>query len=131
MNGPEFAAIRHRLGKSQSQTARLLCLSSKAIQSFEQGWRAIPPSAQRQILFLLFLKAPPDDSTRPCWEIRGCPEGWRTKCAAWELRSVHLCWFINGTFCEGKFQDSGTAKLEACRECDVFKNLIDLSAQPR
>ncbi len=44
------------LGKTQSQLARLLDTSLKAIQSFEQGWRSIPVRIERQVLFLLASK---------------------------------------------------------------------------
>jgi DNA-binding XRE family transcriptional regulator len=38
MNYEEFSRIRHYLDKTQSELAGLLCVSTKAIQSFEQGW---------------------------------------------------------------------------------------------
>jgi DNA-binding XRE family transcriptional regulator len=41
MNYEEFSRIRHYLDKTQSELAGLLCVSTKAIQSFEQGWRPI------------------------------------------------------------------------------------------
>ncbi|MFC2013250.1 helix-turn-helix domain-containing protein [Chloroflexota bacterium] len=47
MESKEFSKIRQHLGKSQNQLARLLCVSPKAIQSFEQGWRNVPPNAER------------------------------------------------------------------------------------
>jgi DNA-binding XRE family transcriptional regulator len=49
----EFSTARQYLGKTQSQTAQLLGISLKAIQSFEQGWRNIPVHIERQVLFLL------------------------------------------------------------------------------
>jgi DNA-binding XRE family transcriptional regulator len=39
MESNEFSGIRKYLGKTQSELAGLLCVSTKAIQSFEQGWR--------------------------------------------------------------------------------------------
>jgi hypothetical protein len=32
----------------------------------------------------------------------------------------HLCWFINGTICHGKVQESWSKKMTVCRKCEVF-----------
>ena len=124
MESKEFSKIRRYLGKSQNQLARLLCVSPKAIQSFEQGWRNIPASAERQLLFLLSLKKSLDENTSPCWEIRNCPFEEREMCAAWEFKVGHLCWFINGTFCQGKLQESWRKKIKLCRQCDAFRSML-------
>ena len=124
MESEDFSKIRRYLGKSQNQLARLLCMSPKAIQSFEQGWRNIPPSAERQLLFLVAMKRSQEKSTRPCWEIRACPAEWRESCAAWELKAGHICWFINGTFCQGKLQESWKEKIDLCRKCHVFQSML-------
>jgi DNA-binding XRE family transcriptional regulator len=52
----QFATIRQHLGKTQNQMARILGVSPKAVQSFEQGWRNIPVHIERQILLILALK---------------------------------------------------------------------------
>ncbi len=124
MESKEFSKIRHYLGKSQNQLARLLCVSPKAIQSFEQGWRNIPASAERQLLFLLSLEKSLDENTSPCWEIRNCPFEEREKCAAWEFKAGHFCWFINGTFCQGKLQESWRKKIKLCRQCEAFQSML-------
>jgi len=120
MESKEFSQIRHYLGKSQSELARLLCISPKAIQSFEQGWRNIPASAERQLLFLLSLKRSSDKGAGPCWEVKSCPDGWRENCTAWELNAGYFCWFINGTFCQGEYQENWEKKLELCRQCELM-----------
>ncbi len=66
MKKSEFSTIRRYLGKTQSEMAQLLGVSSKAIQSFEQGWRNIPVHAERQALFLLALKKL-RKKDRLCW----------------------------------------------------------------
>jgi transcriptional regulator with XRE-family HTH domain len=124
MESKEFSAIRHYLGKSQSEIAKLLCISPKAVQSFEQGWRNIPASAERQLLFLLSLKRTSDKKTSCCWEIRGCPAEWRKNCTAWEFKAGNLCWFINGTFCQGRCQDDWEQKIELCRHCEVYQSML-------
>ncbi|MFC2005926.1 helix-turn-helix domain-containing protein [Chloroflexota bacterium] len=124
MDTKEFSQIRHYLGKSQSQLARLLCISHKAVQSFEQGWRTIPASAERQLLFHLFLKRSSDENTKTCWEIKSCPDEWKDKCSAWEFKAGHLCWYINGTFCQGERQEDWRKKIKLCQQCEVFGSII-------
>ena len=55
LDGNEFSKIRGILGKTQKKLAQLLWVSVKAIQSFEQGWREIPPHIERQMLFLYIM----------------------------------------------------------------------------
>ena len=124
MEAKEFVRIRHYLGKTQKQLAQLLCISPKAVQSFEEGWRDISMHAERQLLTLLSLKRVAEVSPRPCWETRNCPAEWRENCIVWEWKTRQFCWLINGTFCEGKFQDSWKKKIEICRQCEVFRSMI-------
>jgi len=123
MEKKELSKIRHRLQKSQKQMAQLLGTSLKAIQSFEQGWRNIPVHAERQVLFLLALKKLPQKKDRACWVIRRCPREIRHNCPAWEFQVGHLCWFINGTICQGRVQENWRKKMKICRQCKVFRNM--------
>jgi DNA-binding XRE family transcriptional regulator len=116
--------IRHALGKTQSDMARLLGCSLKSVQSFEQGWRNIPTHIERQIIFLLHMKQAPAKRYRPCWEIENCPVEIKENCPAWEFKSGHICWFINGTICHGKIQDSWQKKMKICQKCPVFKGMM-------
>jgi DNA-binding XRE family transcriptional regulator len=120
----EFSRIRSYLGKTQAQMAQLVGTSLKAIQSFEQGWRDIPVHIERQVLFLLALKKLPRKKARPCWVIQKCPVETRQKCPAWELQVGHLCWFINGTICQGRVQESWSKKMKICRRCNVFLSML-------
>lgn len=124
MDSKEFSNMRHFLGKTQGELARLLCVSPKAIQSFEQGWRNITASVERQILFLLALKRPSDEIIKPCWEIRSCPTEWRRNCTAWEFKAGYFCWFITGTFCQGECQENWGKKIKLCRQCKVFQSIL-------
>ena len=126
MEKKEFSKIRRHLGKTQGQLAQLLGTSHKAIQSFEQGWRKIPVHIERQVLFLLGLKKSPRQSNRPCWVIRGCPMEVKENCPAWEFRVGHLCWFINGTICHGRVQESWRKKMKICRQCKMFRPMLPI-----
>lgn len=124
MEAKEFALVRHYLGKNQRQMAQMLCLSAKAVQSFEEGWRNVPVYAERQLLFLLALRTLANGTVSDCWEIKGCPPERRETCTAWNFHAGRFCWFINGTFCQGSFQKSWEQKIQLCRQCEVFQAII-------
>jgi hypothetical protein len=126
MQKKQFSEIRRRLGKTQLQMAQLLGISLKAIQSFEQGWRAIPVHIERQVLFLLVLKNPPHKKNSSCWVIRKCPTETKENCPAWEFRVGNLCWFINGTICQGHVQESWQKKIKICRQCKVLRTMLPI-----
>lgn len=124
MDKTEFIEKRKTLGKTQSQLARILCLSTKTIQSFEQGWRNIPVHVEREILLLEMLKQNSEGNQpqRACWEMTGCPAGWRKSCIVGELGVKGLCWYLNGTFCRGEYHRNWEEKIAVCRECEVFRS---------
>ncbi len=124
MDRQQFSQIRRYLGKSQSQLARLLCVSPKTIQSFEHGLRQIPTYIERQTLVLLSLKRSVDATAKPCWEIKNCPSEWRDNCIVWEYKARYFCWFLNGTFCQGECQSTWHKKIEICHQCEVFQAMI-------
>jgi hypothetical protein len=125
MDKKEFSLIRSYLRKTQNQLAQLLGASSKAIQSFEQGWRNIPPHSERQLLFLLASKNSGKKGGDCCWVVRNCPADVKEKCPAWEFQAGNLCWFINGTICHGKVQGTWQRKMKTCRKCEVFRCAFD------
>jgi len=120
----ELSEIRHYLGKTQDQMGRLLGVSLKAIQSFEQGWRKIPVHIERQALFLLATKNSTLEKAKPCWKTLKCPLETRRNCPAWQFRAGHLCWFINGTICHGESQELWRKKMKICRQCGVFRKMV-------
>ena len=124
MDKKEFSRIRSHLGKTQNQLARLLCLSPKAVQSFEDGWRNIPVYVERQLLLLLSLRSTETKELKPCWETRNCPLEWLNNCIVWEYKSVYFCWLISGTFCQGQFQNTWAQKIKFCRQCTVFQSML-------
>jgi hypothetical protein len=126
MKGKEFCSMRKNMGKTQKQMSEILGVSLKAIQSFEQEWRNIPVHIERQVLFLLVQKKSPRKKKRPCWVMRKCPKEMKQNCPAWEFQVGNLCWFINGTICQGRVQKSWPEKMKLCRQCEVFQTLLAL-----
>jgi len=134
LNHNEFSLLRQKLQKTQKQMASLLGTSLKAIQSFEQGWRKVPVHIERQLLFLMSTKQVTSGKSRPCWDIRNCPSENREACPAWEFNMGGLCWFINGTICQGKVQGNWAKKMKVCQHCEVFAQTMktqDLGSEGR
>ena len=127
MEKAEFASIRHTLHKTQKEMAGLLGTSIKAIHSYEQGWRNVPVHAERQLLFLLFKIQEHDKNRKACWNTKKCPTEKKKKCPAWEFKAGKLCWFINGTICDGAVHKDWSEKMEICRTCTVFTNSIEFA----
>jgi hypothetical protein len=124
MNSKEFLYFRKKLTKTQKEMAQLLGTSVKAIHSYEQGWRSVPVHVERQVLFLVTRKQSIMEPRRHCWVIMKCPRERREECPAWEFQAGHLCWFINGTICEGTVQKDWRQKMKACRVCEVLTSLL-------
>jgi len=125
MDGKEFQDLRQKLQKTQKQMGQLLGVSIKAVQSYEQGWRNIPPQVERQVLFLLAMKMETCEQSAPCWEMRHCAPEMKEACPAWEFKSGYLCWFINGTICKGKPQASWRQKMASCKKCEIFTSFMN------
>ena len=124
MNNGEFKNFRQQLEKTQKQMSQLLGVSLKAIHSYEQGWRTIPPAVERQLYFLVSRKNIGTNGSKACWRIKKCPAARKKQCPAWEFKSGNLCWFINGTICEGTIHKHWKEKMEVCRTCEVFTSLF-------
>lgn len=127
MEKKEFIHIRKKLGKTQKQLAELLATSLKAVHSYEQGWRNIPVHVERQLLFLLSRKGKISKKCKPCWILKKCPPKRKNACPAWEFQSGDLCWFMNGTICEGSVQTDWKEKMEICRSCKVLSASLELT----
>ena len=124
MDSNEFKTFRKRLDRTQKQIAQLLGVSLKAVHSYEQGWRSIPPAVERQMYFLVTRHKANTYGKKYCWKIKKCPPEVKTQCPAWEFQTGDLCWFVNGTICDGKIHKKWEDKMKICRTCKVFTNLL-------
>ena len=121
MDCKELSSIRLKLNITQKQMAELIGKSLRAVQSFEQGWRKIPENIERQLLYLVFMKEMQGKTIVPCWELKDCPLEKKEKCPAWKFHTGHMCWFINGTICQGKAHRDWYEKMRFCLNCEAFK----------
>ncbi|MBW2622181.1 MAG: transcriptional regulator [Deltaproteobacteria bacterium] len=125
MERHEFIRARKKLGRTQKQMASLLGASLKAVQGYEQGWRKIPVHVERQLFFLIHMSTAESARRKPCWVTKKCPIDRRDKCPAWEFKAGEICWFINGTTCEGIEQKDWHEKMKICRSCEVLISLLE------
>ena len=124
MDSKEFALFRKKLSKTQKQMAQLLGTSIKAVHSYEQGWRAIPTHVERQVFLLISRVGENKKRKKSCWVLKKCPSELKKKCPAWEYRLGTLCWFINGTICDGTVYQNWQEKMKVCRSCEIFTSLL-------
>jgi hypothetical protein len=124
MKKSEFVFFRKTLNKTQVQMAQLLGVSLKAIHSYEQGWRTIPTHVERQAFFLMSKKIAATGKKKQCWVTNKCPNERRSHCPAWEFQTGELCWFINGTICEGCAHKKWKDKILVCRSCNFFISIF-------
>ena len=125
MENKEFARFRKNLKKTQKELSQLLGTSLKAIHSYEQGWRKIPPSVERQMFFLIANKRGNNRPDKPCWQLNNCSPDQREKCPAWEFQSGPLSWFMCGTHGECTSETSYKVKIGICRNSKILKSLVD------
>ena len=124
MDSKEFKKLRKKLNKSQTQMAKLLGVSKKAVHSYEQGWRNIRPYVEREMFFLLSRVEGNQKGRKQCWVIKKCPPETKKQCPAWEFQAGKLCWFINGTICCGDACKDWAEKMKCCRSCEVFESFL-------
>ena len=124
MESSEFKEFRAKLGKTQAQMAQLLGVSLKAVHSYEQGWRSVPAAVERQMYFLVVKQNTRKGKLKACWQVKKCSPEQKSLCPAWEFGAGELCWFINGTICDGTAQKNWKEKMKICKTCEVFGPLI-------
>ena len=124
MDNKEFSYFRKKLKKTQKQVAQLLGVSLKAVHSYEQGWRSVPVHVERQMLLMVSRTGENIKMKKPCWARKKCPPKRKKECPAWEFAAGDLCWFINGTVCDGAVQENWNDKMRLCRSCEVLASVL-------
>ena len=124
MDRTDFILARKTLKKTQKQIADLLGVSLKAIRSYEQGWREIPPHAQKQLLFLLHQQRGRKKEKLVCWSVKKCPAERKKRCPAYQFDMGAFCWMINGTICECTPRKNWKEKMEICGKCCVYDSFV-------
>ena len=118
-----FQIVRTAMGRSQSEIATTLGISTKAVQSYEQGWRRVSPRIMSQFLVLLALHRGRAKTLQACWRVRHCPVKIRNHCPAYLIAHGRFCWFIAGKKCTPSHKRNATYTA-TCMECRVIKQLL-------
>ncbi len=122
----QFADIRwarKQLGKSQSEMSRLLGVSVRAVQSYEQGWRHVPPLVERATALLVYLSRRKElGDMSPCWEVRKCDD--RDGCPTYELGAGDVCWMLPSTRCSNGDKAGREERLVECQQCPVVQRWL-------
>ena len=118
--------VRKSLGLTQKEMAEFMGVSKKAIQSYEQRWRATPINVERlALLYLGCFKLAEKSEKIECWNVTNCPEKRREACIVWQVKRGDLCWLFSGTMCGGKKPTEWRSKFEYCIQCDVLRAVFD------
>ncbi len=116
----DLRSIRQALDKTQGEMAALLSISTRAVQSYEQGWRPVPPHVRKMAAFLLCVSRRHKGRVVPCWQIRKCSRRERAACPAHQLGEGELCWLVTGDACPLDKEISAEEKAERCANCPVL-----------
>ncbi len=128
MKIPSVKSLRKELGISQKEMADLLGISTKAIQSYEQGWRHGSPHVEQMVLLHTILHRGLNLRKVPhCWKLNDCPRELRKQCPAHRIRQPGFCWLVTGTLCHGERMHTWQAKRKRCLKCEVLKMLLEPS----
>ena len=124
MTKKEFSRIRKMLKKTQKETAILMGISQKAVESYEQGLRNIPRNIERIMYFLLFkLNMDKLEQGELCWNEKGCSPEIRRNCVAWIAKEGFFCWFLTGKTCMGQKMVS-VKYSQNCFDCNFFQEKL-------
>lgn len=118
-----FRTVRETLGRTQPQLARALGISTRAVQSYEQGWRVIPGRVMIQLLMLLAIQKKATAAEAPCWEIRPCDPDKRETCPAFTVGHGQFCWFLAHKTCSP--QRITPDNPIPCMSCPVIQNILN------
>ena len=118
-------AVRGKLGMSQSQLADVLGVSSRAVQSYEQGWRTPPRPVTSHLMTVLALYRDHPMQSPPCWNLTGCTAEKRRRCAACSVGRGRFCWLLSGRACGNRRTSGQAAGPQQCVGCIVMKNLLE------
>lgn len=122
----DIQALRTVLAMSQKQMAAVLGISIRAVQSYEQGWRQMPPATQKLVSLLLFLHWRRDHKAgAPCWTVNQCESAVRDTCFAHQCRARDCCWIVTGNCHRGQDMKSWSAKLDKCTRCKVMGQWLE------
>jgi DNA-binding XRE family transcriptional regulator len=122
-----FRRIRKQLGVTQAQLAAAMGTSTKAVQSYEQGWRNVPTRVLVQLFVLLAIHRRRQVDKVPCWDIKHCSVAEREACPSYTIGDGQLCWFVTAGGGCGRAAGDAAGRDDAllpCMGCEVIHRLL-------
>ena len=114
-----FRDLRSRMQWSRGEVASFLGVSRKAVESYEQGWRAVPDRVWKQLITTVALQHEyPLRQHSRCWELTGCPRTIRDECFSYQKMHGHFCWMTATNNCRKAHLGAERGYLE-CVNCPV------------
>ncbi len=118
-------AVRGKLGLSQSQLADILGVSSRAVQSYEQGWRTPQRPVTSHLMTVLALYGNHSSQSPACWRLTACNVEQRSRCKAYSVGRGRFCWLLSGGACGNRRRSGSGADSQPCIGCVVMRKLLD------
>lgn len=126
-----FHRLRETMGWSRRETATILGLSRKAVESYELGWRKVPARVWKQALTLAAIQRKYPMGTKPCWELTRCHEQVSKGCLCRKLTDGRFCWMTVSQCCHLAHLGKEMG-FEHCLSCPVIRQflLVDTTTPP-
>lgn len=58
-----------------------------------------------------------------CWDYKKCEKELRSACPAYP-NAGRVCFVVEGTKCDGSLQGAYAQKINGCRECSFYREMI-------
>ena len=116
--------IRKAAGWTQKETAMLLGVSKKAIESYEQGWREPPDAIWKELITLLALQRDYPSGYLPCWKLMKCPDAANQDCFCKKRLRGFFCWMTATTNCHRTHPELAHAGIVGCLSCPVVRQFL-------
>lgn len=122
-----FHRLRDTMGWSRTETAAILGLSRKAVESYELGWRKVPARVWKQALTVAAIQRKYPMGTKPCWELTRCHERVSRNCLCRKLTDGRFCWMTVTQCCHLAHQYKAMG-FENCLSCPVILQFLNVGA---
>ena len=124
-----FHCLREAMGWSRVETAAILGLSRKAVESYELAWRKVPDRVWKQALTVAAIQRKYPLGTLPCWELTQCHEEVSATCLCRKLTDGRFCWMTVTKCCRQarRGEDMG---FKQCLSCPVVRQFVQVGAGP-
>ncbi|MFO1522672.1 MAG: hypothetical protein U1F77_10655 [Kiritimatiellia bacterium] len=124
-----FHCLREAMGWTRQETASILGLSRKAVESYELAWRKVPDRVWKQALTVAAIQRKYPLGTQPCWELTHCRDEVRESCLCRKLTDGRFCWMTVTKCCRLSLRGEEMG-FKQCLSCPVVRQFVQVGAGP-